>query len=381
MSLLTATRDRVGREIARSRARLRHLRQRVFDREALVQAGHTPFEVIHDDGLVSLRYYPPLAEDEIELADGRRVEVAATTQRTPLVIVPPLAVNMLIYDLFPERSLVRYLRARGFELYLVDWGRPSRAQDDLQLADYFDRFLPAALDRVRAHSGVARLNLHGWSFGGLFSLCHAAIAPEGIANLVLVGAPVDYHDNGVLGERYKALARAGHWTHDKTGLTAHNIPPTLLRSPGVLNSLVFKATSPMAAVRSYAGLAANLHDEAYVSNHATNAAFLDDMVAYPGGVVADFIDYLWIDNVLGEGHLPMADPPADLADVQAPILNISGRGDPIVTPSCSQAMTRFVASDDVTCRTIRGGHVGIVSSETALTETWEEIADWLIARD
>ena len=97
-----------------------------------------------------------------------------------------------------------------------------------------------------------------------------------------------------------------------------------------------------------AGLAANLHDEAYVSNHATNAAFLDDMVAYPGGVVADFIDYLWIDNVLGEGHLPMADPPADLADVQAPILNISGRGDPIVTPSCSQAMTRFVASDDVT---------------------------------
>ena len=31
---------------------------------------------------------------------------------------------MLIYDLFPQRSLVRYLRARGFELYMVDWGRP-----------------------------------------------------------------------------------------------------------------------------------------------------------------------------------------------------------------------------------------------------------------
>ncbi|MES1949381.1 polyhydroxyalkanoate synthase [Salinisphaera sp. S4-8] len=44
-------------------------------------------------------------------------------------------------------------------------------------------------------------------------------------------------------------------------------------------------------------------------------------------------------------------------------------------------MTRFVATDDVTCRTIKGGHVGIVSSETALAETWGEIADWLIARD
>jgi polyhydroxyalkanoate synthase len=161
MSLLTATRDRVGRQFARNRARLRHVRQRVFDREALVKAGQTPFEVLHDDGLVSLRYYPPLAQSEIELADGARVEVAEKTQRTPLVIVPPLAVNMLIYDLFPQRSLVRYLRARGFELYLVDWGRPSRAQDDLHLADYFDRLLPAALDRVRTHSGVQRLNLHG----------------------------------------------------------------------------------------------------------------------------------------------------------------------------------------------------------------------------
>ena len=381
MSLLSTVGTRIGRQFDRNRARVRHLQQRVFDRQALVQAGQTPFDIIHDDGLVSLRYYPPLAEKEIVLADGSRVAVAQTTQRTPLVIVPPLAVNMLIYDLFPERSLVRYLRARGFELYLVDWGRPGRGQDDLHLADYFDRLLPAALDRVRAHSGVERLNLHGWSFGGLFSLCHAAIAPQGIANLVLVGAPVDYHDNGVLGERYKALARAGHWTHDKTGLTAHGLPTSLLRSPGVLNSLVFKATSPSAAIRSYMGLLANLHDEDYVSNHATNAAFLDDMVAYPGGVVADFIDYLWIDNVLGEGDLPMPDPSADLSDVQAPILNISGRGDPIVTPSCSQAMTRFVASDDVTCRTIKGGHVGIVSSETALAETWGEIADWLIARD
>ena len=380
-SSLVATRDFVGRQFKRNQARLGHARQRLFDPETLVRAGQTPYEVIHQDGPVSLRYYPPLAENEIEMADGSVVPVAKTFQRTPLVIVPPLAVNMLVYDLFPERSLVRYLRARGFELYLVDWGTPTRAQDKLDLASYFAGLLPKALEQVRAHSGKRKLSLHGWSFGGLFSLCQAAIGGDDIANLVLVGAPVDYHDNGVLGERYKTLARHARWVKRFTGLTAHRLPAALLRSPGRLNSLVFKLTSPMAAVKSYANLVANLHDEDYVSSHATNAAFLDGMVAYPGGVVQDFIDYLWIDNVLGHGQLPMPHPPADLSAVSAPILNITGRHDVIVTTACSQAMLRYVSSRDVTCRTLKGGHVGIVSSETAMTETWREMADWLIARD
>ncbi|HBP91287.1 MAG TPA: alpha/beta hydrolase, partial [Alcanivorax sp.] len=125
------------------------------------------------DGLVQLRYYPPLRDTEIELDNGEVVPVSTRTQRTPLVLVPPLAVNMLIYDLFPRRSLVRYLRARGFELYLVDWGRPGRAENHHSLATYFAEKLPALLERVREHSGERRLSLHGWSFGGLFSLCYA----------------------------------------------------------------------------------------------------------------------------------------------------------------------------------------------------------------
>ena len=76
-----------------------------------------------------------------------------------------------------------------------------------------------------------------------------------------------------------------------------------------------------------------------------------------------------------------ADAQADLSAVSAPILNITGRHDVIVTTECSQAMLRYVSSRDVTRRTIKGGHVSIVSSETAMVDTWREMADWLIARD
>jgi len=361
---------------------LANARRRLFDRDSLVAAGKTPFDVIHRHGTVSLRYYPALTDAHITLADGSTQAVAQQTHHTPLVLVPPLAVNMLVYDLFPERSLVRYLRARGFDLYMVDWGTPSWSDNKRHLADYFASLLREMLNRVRFHSGRSRLNLHGWSLGGLFALCHAAMAdPDTIANLVLVGAPVDYHNNGILGERYKNFAHAARQVRARTGLTAHRLPTTLLRSPGWLNSLAFKLTSPVASVRNYQQLLANLHDTEYVASNATNAAFLDGMVAYTGGAVADFIDYFWVENRLASGRLPMRQPSAGLDRVRAPILNITGRDDPIVTPSCSQAMQGLVSSTDVTCRSVAGGHVGIVSSALAQRETWPQIVDWLIARD
>jgi len=158
------------------RQRLDNGRARLFDARQLSQAEQTPYDTLFDDGLVKLRYYPPLTENAIPLSDGTVTPVSQTSQRTPLVLVAPLAVNMLIYDLFPQRSLVRYLRARGFELYMVDWGRPGRHHNHLSLSSYFADYLPKLLVQVRQHSGQQKLSLHGWSFGGLFSLCYTAWA-------------------------------------------------------------------------------------------------------------------------------------------------------------------------------------------------------------
>src|SRR5690554_7842668 len=94
------------------------------------------------------------------------IPVERKTHRTPVVIIPPLAVNMLIYDLFPQRSLVRFLRAKGFEVYLIDWGVPTRAHNHYNLHTYVAELLPASLARVREHSGEQELSLHGWSLGG-----------------------------------------------------------------------------------------------------------------------------------------------------------------------------------------------------------------------
>ena len=368
--------------VIRTRQWLGNASDRLFRRQHLVQADSTPFRVLHDDGLVKLRYYPPLTEDELTLESGDTLPVRRQPQRTPLVLVPPLAVNMLIYDLFPQRSLVRYLRARGFELYLVDWGRPDRRHDGHTLATYFADKLPALLEQVREHAGQRRLSLHGWSLGGLFSLCYAGLGEDpDLANLVLVGTPTDYHRNGALGKQYRRLSRSLKWLRRRTGLRAHDLNPAWLRSPGWANSLAFKLTSPVASVQGYWNLVKNLDDREFVRAHATNGAFLNDMVAYPGGVIQDIIHYLWVDNVVARGRLPRPEQEGNLAQVEAAVLNITGAGDPIVTTDCSQAMEELVASRDQTYLTIPGGHMGILGSRQAQSESWGRIADWLEARD
>lgn len=365
-----------------ARATFDNARQWITRPRPLIQAQTTPFQVIHDDGLARLRYYPPLTETAIPLEDGSELVVSTQRQRTPLVLVPPLAVNMLIYDLFPQRSLVRYLRARGFELYLIDWGRPGRAHDRQGLAHYFAERLPGMLERVREHSGERRLNLHGWSFGGLFNLCYCALGRDpDIGNLVLVGAPTDYHRNGILGRQYQRISHTLGWLRRRTGWRAHELSPGWFRSPGWLNSLAFKLTSPVASLKGYLDLLRHLHDHDYVSNHATNGAFLDDMVAYPGAVMQDIIHYLWVDNVMAEGRLPMEGDDGNLSRVTVPMLNITSPADMIVTPECSRAMLPLVSSTDVECLSVSGGHMAILGGGKAQQESWPRVAQWLIERD
>ncbi|MCW9010799.1 alpha/beta fold hydrolase, partial [Marinobacter sp.] len=176
---------------------------RIFRAASLVQAGQTPFETLHSNGLVSLRYYPPLEEDFIEL-DGMVIPVERKTHRTPIVIIPPLAVNMLIYDLFPQRSLVRFLRARGFEVYLIDWGMPGREHTHYNMHTYVAEFLPEYLNRVREHSGEQELSLHGWSMGGMFTLFYSALSKDQhIRNAIVLGLPIDSHASGLIGWMYQ----------------------------------------------------------------------------------------------------------------------------------------------------------------------------------
>ena len=135
---------------------------RIFRGQQLALSGKTPFDVVYQHEIISLRHYTTVTES------------TTPKYRIPLVIVPPLAANMLIYDLFPHRSLVRYFLNQGFDVYLIDWGTPSLRQAKYNLGTYVKTFMPDFIEKIREHSGQQQLSLYGWSLGGALSLCYTS---------------------------------------------------------------------------------------------------------------------------------------------------------------------------------------------------------------
>ncbi|HQV79666.1 MAG TPA: alpha/beta fold hydrolase [Agitococcus sp.] len=359
---------------------LNNANDRIFRARDLVLAEQTPYEVIYSNDLVKLRHYLPITQNEV-MVDGIAMTVNKNTHKVPLVIVPPLAVNMLIYDLFPERSLVKYFVAQGFDVYLIDWGMPTRKHTHYNLNTYVSEFMPEFLAKVREHSGQQQLSLHGWSMGGIFTLCYTALTHDpDIRNLVILGTPINSHASGAIGKVYQAIERRAEWVRKNTGFRIHNLNPQWLHTPGWANVVGFKMTNPMGSLMGYWELVVKLADRQFVVNHATTSAFLDKMVAYPGGIVQDMMVRIWIDNELAKGYMQLGKNEARLADIQCALLAGAGKSDNMVTKAAVETLMDHVSSSDKEFVVVAGGHMGILSGSKAPSDVWPKVAAWLAVR-
>lgn len=354
-------------------------RDRLFNAERISLAGQSPYSCIHADGLVSVRHHPPLQESHIR-CQGQTLPVKKQRHQIPVVLVSPLAVNMLIYDLFPERSLIRYLQACGFDVYLIDWGRPGREHTHFDLATYVLKLMPECLTAIRTHSGSQELSLHGWSMGGHFVLCYAGLGIDtALRNLVILGSHIDSHASGSLGTLYQRLNQGSDWLKKRTGLHPRQIPTPLFHTPGWINVINFKLTNPIGSLQGYWELMKHLDDRDFVIDHATNAAFLDHMVDYPGGIVRDMLLRVWMGNELKEGRLDIAGHRVDFKNIQSRLLIIAGKDDTLATSKAVRQLTEVTAAREQRFVEVPGGHMGIVSGSRAPATAWKETIDWLAA--
>lgn len=356
--------------------------ERSFNPQNLVLADKTPYDVIYTQDIMSLRYYRPLDDLSIEV-EGEPLTVQVPARRVPIVLVPPLAANTLIFDLFPTRSLVRYLTARGFNTYLVDWGEPERQHAHFRFEDYAIRLMSGALEQVRQHSGQRDVSLMGYCMGGLFCLAYAGYAHDPhLKNLITVASPIDAHQAGVAGRLFALMNRPALWIRKYTSFRVQSLNPALTHIPGGLNALAFKLTSPLAPLKGWLDLMLNMWDRDYVEEYTTyNRVWFNNMWDYPGGLVQDIFINLSVYNTMNRGKFTLADGKvAKLERINCSFLAFGGLTDNLVPIKAAHRVMDLISSADKRFEEVPGGHAGVFCGSVAPKNTWKIAADWLSER-
>ena len=136
---------------------------------------NTPYTVVYEGGKVSLRHYR---------AQGSR-------HATPLLVCYALIKRPYILDLMPGRSVVETLIKNGFEVYLIDWIPPTRADSWRGFDAYVNQDIDNAARAVQLREGVEQISLLGYCFGGMLSTMYTALHPETIKNFIALTLPFD----------------------------------------------------------------------------------------------------------------------------------------------------------------------------------------------
>jgi polyhydroxyalkanoate synthase len=336
---------------------------------------------ILSEGLFSVHYYPALTDHRVDI-EGELVAVNKKHYPIPLILVPPLGVYAWIFDLMADRSLVRYFLARGFEVYLIDWGKPGPNEAELSLETYTLNWFPKAVEVVQNHSGQQQVSLIGYCMGGLLSLMYtAAKGTDVVRNIVTIASPVDLHKmtNGV-GKISKLLSGPTGLVRRVTGSQLAKLNPSVFHVDGKILSLLFKATSPMGTITSYIDLIKNLADDDYVSRYMTMNEWFTNMPDYPGATVRELLMKLGIANRMHRGHFSLGGHEVSFGRIKSALLAFAGDADVIATVASASAIMSVVGSLDKTFQVVAGGHAGVFTGSKAAHSTWSIAADWLELR-
>jgi len=282
-------------------------------------------------------------------------------------------------DLQEDRSLVRNLLGLGVDLYVVDWGTPTRSDRWLTLDDYIEGYLHECVEFVCREHGLESITLLGICEGGVFTICYAAQHPERVKNLMLTITPVDFHAGSKSAPLHHGLI--GLWARSMSSEDVDRLIEANGNLPGELMSFVFSMMTPVNALTKYnLGLYDVMDDEKKLLNFLRMEKWLADRPDHPGEAAKQWLKDMYQENQLVKGEFHLNGRRVDLKKIRMPVLNIFAEEDHIIPPKSSQALKACVGTKDYTELPLPGGHVGVFVSGKSQGILGKNIYGWLKKR-
>ena len=273
-------------------------------------------------------------------------------------------------DLQPGRSVVERFLAAGIDLYMIDWGYPTRKDRFLGFDDHINGYMDNIVDFIREKHAVEKINLMGICMGGTFSVIYSALHPDKIKNLVTTVTPTNF-------DTKKGLLHVWmeHLDVDRVVDTYGNLPADMMN----LGFLLLNPARLM--IDKYVGFMENMDNKQFVENFVRMEKWIFDSPDLPGEVFRQFIKDCYQGNKLIQSKLEVDGKRVDLKKLTMPLLNIYGKYDHLVPPEACEQLVKHVGSTDTEDLCLDTGHIGIYVSSKFQEAFAPKIAGWLKERD
>ena len=107
--------------------------------------------VVHKDEMYELIQYQPTTDK---------------VYKVPLMIIPPQINKFYANDLSPDKSMIRFMTSRGYQVFAISWRNPTRQHAHWGLQNYVESLIDAT-NVVKKVTKSSRINVSGACSGGI----------------------------------------------------------------------------------------------------------------------------------------------------------------------------------------------------------------------
>ena len=302
-----------------------------------------PGQVVWRDELFELIHYAPDSESQHEV---------------PLLIFPPWINKFYILDLQPTNSLIRWMSAQGFTVFVCSWINPDLDKAAFGFDEYLEKGIYRAVEKALEQAGTDRLNAVGYCIGGTLlgaALAHmAARKDERIAAATFFAAQHDFEEAGDL-----LLFTDEHWLAE----VERQMDAAGGVLPGAAMADTFNALRANDLIWSF-----------FVSNYlmgkdppAFDLLFWNaDQTRMPKTLHMAYLRQMYGANALATGAFEIGGERVDLSKVEIPLFFQASREDHIAPMNSVYRSARLFSGAAVTYTLSGSGHIaGVINAPSA----------------